>query len=296
MASVRMSQMLRNEIVSSCLVDWDNANPITKYKEETARLFSKLARKITPYVQDSPQWKLAKKFAEFKEENYANFAKCMPYATAQAMPYKNSNQINMKDYINSLIEVNNLEGFDGCTAWVNNVEVNIIIEEEDNEPGSHETLNWYGSTADHQAIPFPINFAISKENDTRVGEVDNGYLIKTERNYNAPINGSLVFECSMSRKHFEKLQKLTQALNDSRDSRDIARREYNGMVNRLISACTSVKQLLDKWPGADKYLPHQVKEKLASKTTRSNNTAEREEVFANIDMHNLNKTAVKASL
>ena len=55
MASVRMSQMLRNEIIGSCLVDWDNANPIPKYKEETARLFSKLARKITPYVQDSSQ-------------------------------------------------------------------------------------------------------------------------------------------------------------------------------------------------------------------------------------------------
>ena len=79
MASVRMSQMLRDEIIASCLLDWDNAHPVVKYKEETKRLFSKLARKITPDIQDSKQWKLAKKFAQFKEENYADFDYCMNY-------------------------------------------------------------------------------------------------------------------------------------------------------------------------------------------------------------------------
>ena len=110
------------------------------------------------------------------------------------------------------------------------------------------------------------------------------------------MNGSLVFECSMSYKRFEKLQKLIQQYNTSKELRESSRDEYQNTVSTLIQACTSVKQLLDKWPGADKYLPQNVKEKLASKTTRSNNTAQREEVFANIDMHNLNKTAVKASL
>ena len=110
------------------------------------------------------------------------------------------------------------------------------------------------------------------------------------------MDGSLVFTCSMPYKRFEKLQKLIQKYNYSKETREISRREYQGTVSKLIGACTSVKQLLDKWPGADKYLPQNVKEKLASKTTRSNNTAQREEVFANIDMHNLNKTAVKASL
>lgn len=286
MASVRMSQMLRNEIVSSCLVDWDNANPIPKYKEETTRLFSKLARKITPYVQDSSQWKLAKKFAQFKEENYADFDYCMNYNYAGS---------KAAEYVDALIEKNDLEGFEGCTTWFNNIEINIATEGTDSE-NYNQTLHFFGNTEDHQAIPFPINFALSQPNSTNPSEVHNKYLLKTEKNWNAPMNGSLLFECSMSWKRFEKFQKLTQALNDSRNSRDSARREYNRMVNTLINACTSVKQLLDKWPGADKYLPHQVKEKLASKTTRSNNTAEREEVFANIDMHNLNKTAVKASL
>ena len=285
MASVRMSQMLRDEIIASCLLDWDNAHPKSKYKEETKRLFSKLARKITPDIQDSEQWKLAKKFAQFKEENYADFDYCMKY---------NYTGSNAAEYVDALIEKNDLEGFEGCTTWFNNIEINIATEH--NSEDYSQTLYFFGNTEDHLAIPFPINFALSQPNSTNPSEVHNTYLLKTEKNWNAPMNGSLLFECSMSWKRFEKLQKLIQKYNTSKETREISRREYRGTVSKLIGACTSVKQLLDKWPGADKYLPQNVKEKLASKTTRSNNTAQREEVFANIDMHNLNKTAVKASL
>ena len=285
MASVRMSQMLRDEIIASCLLDWDNANPKSKYKEETSKLFSKLARKVTPYIQDSEQWKLAKKFAQFKEENYTDFDYWMNY---------NYTGSNASEYIDALIEKNDLEGFEGCTTWFNNIEINIATEY--NSENYNQTLYFYGNTEDHQAIPFPINFAVSHPNATNPNEVHNKYLLKTEKNWSAPMNGSLLFECSMSWKRFEKLQKLVQKYNTSKETREISRREYRGTVTKLIGACTSVKQLLDKWPGADKYLPQNVKEKLASKTTRSNNTAQREEVFANIDMHNLNKTAVKASL
>jgi len=288
MASVRMSQQLRNEIIDSCLLDWDNAHPKSKYKEETARLFSKIARKITPDIQDSRQWKLAKKFAQFKEENYANFEHCMKY---------DNTDLSVAEFVDTLIETNSLEGFEGCTTWFNYIETNITIkEQQDSEQGPHATLYWEGDTQDNQAIPFPINFSISKPNETRMGEVDNKYLIRANKNWNAPMNGSLLFECSMSYKRFEKFQKLIQKYNASKETREETRREYQGTVTTLIHACTSVKQLLDKWPGADKYLPQEVKQKLASKTTRSNNTADREEVFANIDMHNLNKTAVKASL
>jgi len=286
MASVRMSQMLRDEIIASCLLDWDNAHPVVKYKEETKRLFSKLARKITPDIQDSKQWKLAKKFAQFKEENYADFDYCMKY---------NYTGSKAAEYVDALIEKNDLEGFEGCTTWFNNIEININTTNSDSE-SYNQTLYFYGSTEDHQAIPFPINFGLAQPNSNSPSEVNNKYLLKTEKNWSAPMNGSLLFECSMSYKRFEKLDKLVQKYNTSKETREISRREYQGTVSKLIGACTSVKQLLDKWPGADKYLPQNVKEKLASKTTRSNNTAEREEVFANIDMHNLNKTAVKASL
>ena len=288
MASVRMSQMLRDEIIASCLLDWDNAHPVVKYKEETKRLFSKLARKITPHIQDSEQWKLAKKFAQFKEENYADFDYCMKY---------NYTGSKAAEYVDALIEKNDLEGFEGCTTWFNNIEININTEDSDAEGyGPGESLYFFGNTEDHQAIPFPINFGLSQPDSNSPSEVRNNYLLKTEKNWNSPMNGSLLFECSMSYKRFEKLDKLVQKYNTSKETREISRREYQDTVTTLIGACTSVKQLLDKWPGADKYLPQNVKEKLASKTTRSNNTAEREEVFANIDMHNLNKTAVKASL
>lgn len=285
MASVRMSQQLRNEIISNCLLDWDNANPKSKYKEETSKLFSKLVRKVTPYIQDSEQWKLAKKFAQFKEENYTDFDYWMNYNYAGS---------NAAEYVDALIEKNDLEGFEGCTTWFNNIEINIATEY--NSENYNQTLYFFGNTEDHQAIPFPINFALSHPNATNTSEVHNTYLLKTEKNWNAPMNGSLLFECSMSWKRFEKLQKLVQKYNNSKQTRETSRDEYQNTVSTLIQACTSVKQLLDKWPGADKYLPQDVKQKLASKTTRSNNTAQREEVFANIDMHNLNKTAVKASL
>lgn len=294
MASVRMSQMLRDEIIASCLLDWDNANPKSKYKEETAKLFSKLARKVTPHIQDSKEWKLAKKFAQFKEENYADFDYCMKYIDVN---YAGSSAAK---YVDALIEKNNLEGFEGCTTWFNTIELNITTKDEagyDTEGyGPSETLYFFGNTEDHQAIPFPINFGLSQPNSESPSDVRNGYLLKTEKNWNAPMDGSLVFTCSMPYKRFEKLQKLIQKYNYSKETRENSRREYQRTVSKLIGACTSVKQLLDKWPGADKYLPQNVKEKLASKTTRSNNTAQREEVFANIDMHNLNKTAVKASL
>lgn len=285
MASVRMSQMLRDEIISNCLLDWDNAHPVVKYKEETARLFSKLARKITPDIKDSREWKLAKKFAQFKEENYVDFDYCMNYDYAGS---------SAADYVDALIETNDLEGFEGCTTWFNNIEINITTEY--NSENYNQTLYFFGNTDDSQAIPFPVNFGLFRPDSNNTSEVRDHYLIKTEKNWNAPMNGSLVFECSMSYKRFEKLQKLVEKYNNSKKTRENTRDEYQSTVYTLIQACTSVKQLLDKWPGADKYLPQKVKEKLASKTTRSNNTAEREEVFANIDMHNLNKTAVKASL
>ena len=288
MASVRMSQQLRNEIISNCLLDWDNANPKSKYKEETAKLFSKAARKLTPYIQDSKQWKLAKKFAKFKEENYADFTDCLGNNA-------DTSGADIRDYVTNLIGIHELEGFEGCTTWFNNVEINITTKDKEGYEDNN-FLAFYGNTESHQAIPFPINFSISKPSETRVGEVDSKYLMKASKNWNAPMNGSLVFECSMSYKRFEKLQKLIQQYNTSKELRESSRDEYQNTVNTLIQACTSVKQLLDKWPGADKYLPQDVKQKLASKTTRSNNTAERVEVFANIDMHNLNKTAVKASL
>jgi len=325
MAAVRMSQTLRNEILSQAMTTFENANPKSKYHTQTEKILRNITRKLTPHILESGTYKVSKAFLDLTNE--------------QMLMYKDSEQIfnptvvskysedtyfdweyNRNKISESITEQGLDDKFHGCTVMVHNFSVKLEFDAEvqnltdhthyaqkeedcvlcptqEDEVTNPDTITgsfnvtFHGTSDDSNlGIPWPMLCSL---NGT---DLITGMQHSRWGKVNIDDTKVTLDLTSLDRDMQNKLKRKIDKLKLAQDARSQDVREYRDKVRSILDRCTSIKQLLDFWPGADKFLPETVKEKLASKTTRSDNTAEREAAFAAIDIHDLNKTIVKANL
>ena len=302
MAAVRMSTRLRNEILSQALTTFDNANPPSKYEEQINKQGVKLIKKLTPYILESAAWKVASEIRDVVKK----------HATwlVESNGYSSSNTILGKEQDNNIkiIEKYELDSeFENCYSSLKSIQISVDVDAlpEDDADDVPIDFDDGSKTYAYSATPLRSTLMLNESRE----EPNNEYFfqlpwpmanklgdaqIMQVSSYNYSYHPTLSLDIPL--KQYAKIEERLNKFEAAKKAKISERKEYKDKINAILNPCTSVKQLLDFWPGAEKFLPQDVRQKLSEKTTRSNNRAEREAALAAIDTSNLNKTIIKASL
>lgn len=296
MAAVRMSTRLRNEILSQALTTFDNANPPSKYEEQINKQGVKLIKKLTPYILESDAWKVTSEIRDVVKNHATWLVANNGYSSSKTILGKEQDKNIM------LIEKYELDSeFENCYSSLKSIEISPDGDLPESDPDDDSVTYDYPTETPlrstlmlNESREEPTNEYFFQLPWPMANKLGDAQIMKVSLFNNYTYHPTLSLDIPL--KQYAKIEERLNKFEAAKKAKISERKEYKDKINAILNPCTSVKQLLDFWPGAEKFLPQDVRQKLSEKTTRSNNRAEREAALAAIDTSNLNKTIIKASL